>query len=151
MGTKSKKAKAKPKAKAKAKPKAKVNAKAKAKPSPKAKVVTKPTKMSAKLSSTILPLADRLLIRVEGVAEKTAGGIIIPGTVEDRPNRGEVIAKGGGRRNKKGLIKPLDVSVGDRVLFQKYAGSALTLDGQEFLILREEEVLGIVTESLLHR
>ncbi|MGE0526961.1 MAG: co-chaperone GroES [Bdellovibrionales bacterium] len=93
----------------------------------------------------ITPLEDRLIVRMEGVSETTAGGIIIPGTVHERPHRGEVLAIGRGRRNKKGQVRPLDVNVGDHVLFPEFAGTKLALEGEEVLILREEEVLGIVT------
>ncbi len=94
--------------------------------------------------STLTPLDDRLLVAVDGPAEKTAGGIIIPGTVAERPEQGTIVASGRGRRNKKGQVRPLDVGVGDKVLFAKYAGTKVELEGTELLILREEEVLGIV-------
>lgn len=105
-------------------------------------------KTAAKVSSPALakllaPLDDRILVSTEGPSETTAGGIIIPGTVSERPNRGRVLAKGPGKRLKKGQLRPLDVSVGDVVLYPEFAGTQVTLDGQELLILREEEVLGI--------
>lgn len=109
-------------------------------PAPRATV---PAKKVSSLKSLLTPLDDRLLVELEGPAEKTAGGIIIPGTVADRPNRGKVLAKGPGRRNKKGVLRPLDVTVGDMVLFPQFAGQKIEMDGGEFLILREEEVLGI--------
>lgn len=91
----------------------------------------------------MLPLEDRILVQPDGVSEKTAGGIIIPGSVSERPNRGRVLAKGPGKRNKKGALRPLDVAVGDSVLYPPYAGAPVELDGHELLILREEEILGI--------
>lgn len=93
----------------------------------------------------ITPLEDRVIVRVDAAEEKTAGGLYIPTTVAERPNRGEVVAAGRGRRNKQGQIRPLDVIVGDSVLFPQYSGAKITVDDQEFLILREDEVLGIVT------
>lgn len=96
-------------------------------------------------SKSLTPLDDRLLVTVEAPAETTAGGIIIPGTMSERPSRGTVVASGRGRRGKKGNLRPLDVEVGDTVLFGEYAGMKIEIDGQELLILREEEVLGIVT------
>lgn len=93
----------------------------------------------------IAPLADRILVAVEGESETTAGGLYIPATASDRPHRGKVLALGPGRRNKKGQIRPLDVQTGDTVLFEEYSGTNVTIEGVECLILREEEVLGIVT------
>lgn len=132
--------KSQPKIKAKAKPAAKA---ASAKPAARAAVAPKTsTKIDFK---KLLPLEDRLLVHPEGAAEKTAGGLYIPVTVSDRPNQGTVLASGRGKRNKKGQVRPLDVEVGDKVLFAQYAGAALEVDGQEYLILRESEILGIVT------
>jgi chaperonin GroES len=91
------------------------------------------------------PIEDRVLIAVQEASETTAGGIIIPGNVESRPSQGTVLAKGPGRRGKKGQIRPLDVNVGDLVLFPEYAGSKIQIAGDDFLILREDELLGIVT------
>lgn len=91
------------------------------------------------------PIDDRVLIAVEAASETTAGGIIIPGNVDSRPNRGLILAKGPGRKSKKGKIRPLDVNVGDRVLFPEFAGTKIEIGGEDFLILREEELLGIVT------
>lgn len=96
-------------------------------------------------SAAFKPIDDRVLIAVEEAAETTAGGIIIPGNVDSRPNRGLILAKGPGRKSKKGKIRPLDVNVGDRVLFPEFAGTKIEIGGEDFLILREEELLGIVT------
>ncbi len=92
----------------------------------------------------IRPLQDRLVVRRVQEEEKTKGGIIIPDTAKEKPIEGEVIAVGKGKVNDKGEQRPLDVKVGDRVLFGKYAGTEIKIDGEEHLILREEDVLGIV-------
>jgi chaperonin GroES len=107
------------------------------------KVMKKTSSKPAARPSSFKPLDDRLIVRVEPAAEKTAGGIIIPGTAGERPFRGKVMAKGPGRRSKKGLLRPLDVNVGDMVLFPQYAGQKIEIDAEEFLILREEEILAI--------
>ena len=92
----------------------------------------------------IRPLQDRLLLRpVEGEA-KTAGGIIIPDTAKEKPQEGEVVAAGKGKVNDGGKLVPLDVKRGDRVLYGKYSGSEVTVDGETFVIIREEDVLAIV-------
>jgi chaperonin GroES len=90
------------------------------------------------------PLADRVLIRRVDKEEKTAGGIIIPDTAKEKPQEGEVVAVGTGKRLEDGKLVPLDVKVGDRILFGKYSGSDIKIDGEEHLILREDEVLGVV-------
>jgi chaperonin GroES len=93
----------------------------------------------------ITPLHDRILVRRVEQAETTRGGIVIPDTAKDKPQEGEVMAVGRGKMNEEGKVRPLDVKEGDRILFAKYAGSEIKLDGEEFLILREDEVLGILT------
>ena len=90
------------------------------------------------------PLQDRVLVRRIEQEEKTLGGIIIPDTAKEKPMEGEVIAAGPGARGDDGKLNPLDVKVGDRVLFGKWSGTEIKIDGEEFLIMREEEVLGIV-------
>jgi len=90
------------------------------------------------------PLHDRILIRRIEEKEAVKGGIIIPDTAKEKPQEGEVIAVGNGKKNEDGNIIPLDVKAGDRILFGKYSGAEIKMDGQEFLILREEEVLGII-------
>jgi chaperonin GroES len=90
------------------------------------------------------PLDDRVLVLPEGKSDRTAGGLFIPETVQDRPLRGKVVAVGHGRRGKKGDIKPLDVKLGDEVLYGPYTGVNLELRGQDVLILREEEILAVV-------
>jgi chaperonin GroES len=90
------------------------------------------------------PLHDRVLMRpIEG-EDKTAGGIIIPDTVKEKPMEGEVIAAGPGARNEKGEIVPLDVKAGDRVLFGKWSGTEVKIDGQDLLIVKESDILGII-------
>jgi chaperonin GroES len=92
----------------------------------------------------IRPLHDRLVVqRIEEEA-KTRGGIIIPDTAKEKPQRGRVIAAGPGRTNEDGELVPLDVRVGDRVLFGKYSGSEITIEGEEHLIIREEDVLAVL-------
>ncbi len=92
----------------------------------------------------IRPLQDRLVVRRVQEEEKSKGGIIIPDAAKEKPIEGEVIAVGKGKVNEKGQQRPLDVKVGDRVLFGKYAGTEIKIDGEERLILREEDVLGVV-------
>jgi chaperonin GroES len=90
------------------------------------------------------PLQDRILIKRIEEKEAVKGGIIIPDTAKEKPQEGEVIAVGNGKKTEDGNIIPLDVKAGDRILFGKYSGAEIKMDGQEFLILREEEVLGII-------
>jgi chaperonin GroES len=92
----------------------------------------------------IRPLQDRLVIRRVEEQEKTKGGLIIPDSAKERPLEGEVIAVGAGKKLEDGKIVPLDVKKGDRVLFGKYSGNEIKLDGVEHLILREDEVLGVI-------
>jgi chaperonin GroES len=95
----------------------------------------------------LTPLHDRILVRRVEEAETTRGGIIIPDTAKDKPQEGEVIAVGKGKINDEGKVRPLDVKEGDRILFGKYSGNEIKLDGEELIIMREEEVLGILTGS----
>ena len=96
--------------------------------------------MAAKLT----PLHDRILVRRVEESETTRGGIIIPDSAKDKPQEGEVIAVGKGKSNDEGKVFPLAVKAGDRILFGKYSGTEIKIDGEEFLIMREEEVLGIL-------
>ncbi len=96
------------------------------------------------MSHKLTPLHDRILIRRVEEAESVRGGIIIPDTAKEKPQEGEVIAVGKGKSNEEGKVFPLDVKAGDRILFGKYAGTEIKLDGEEFIIMREEEVLGIL-------
>jgi len=93
----------------------------------------------------LTPLHDRILVRRLDEAETVRGGIIIPDTAKEKPQEGEVIAVGAGKKNDKGERQPVDVKEGDRILFGKYAGNEIKIDGEEFLIIREEEVLGILS------
>ena len=90
------------------------------------------------------PLHDRVLVRRVEEAETTRGGIIIPDSAKDKPQEGEIIAAGKGKVNEDGKVRPLDVKEGDRVLFGKYSGTEIVIDGEELIIMREEEVLGIL-------
>src|SRR5271170_3982772 len=93
------------------------------------------------------PLHDRVLIRrVEG-EEKTAGGIIIPDTAKEKPMEGEVVATGPGARGDDGKLHPLDVKVGDRVLFGKWSGTEIKLDGEELIIMKESDIMGVLDKS----
>jgi chaperonin GroES len=96
--------------------------------------------MTAKLT----PLHDRIVVRRIEESETTRGGIIIPDSAKDKPQEGEVIAVGKGKSNDEGKVFPLDVKAGNRILFGKYSGTEIKIDGEEFLIMREEEVLGIL-------
>src|SRR5215468_3046413 len=99
--------------------------------------------MSAKLT----PLHDRILVRRIEEQETIRGGIIIPDSAKEKPQEGEVIAVGKGKSNDEGKVFPLDVKAGDRILFGKYAGTEIKLDGEEYIIMREEEVLGILAHA----
>jgi chaperonin GroES len=99
---------------------------------------------SASVATSFTPLHDRILVRRVEEAETVRGGIIIPDTAKEQPQEGEVISVGKGKSNDEGKVFPLDVKSGDRILFGKYAGTEIKIDGEEFLIMREEEVLGIL-------
>lgn len=90
------------------------------------------------------PLHDRIVVRRVDSEEKTAGGIIIPDTAQEKPSEGEVLAVGSGARDESGKLVPLDVSKGDRVLFGKWSGTEVKLDGQDLLIMKESDVMGII-------
>jgi chaperonin GroES len=90
------------------------------------------------------PLHDRILVRRVEADEKTAGGIIIPDTAKEKPQEGEVIAAGPGARDDKGQLQPLDVKVGDRILFGKWSGTEIRLDGEDLLIMKEADVMGVI-------
>ena len=95
----------------------------------------------------IRPLYDRLIVRRVAEEEKTKGGIIIPDTAKDKPTEGVVVAAGKGRLLEDGKVIPMDVKQGDRILFSKYAGNEVKIDGVEYLIMREEDVLGIIEKK----
>ena len=90
------------------------------------------------------PLDDRIVVRPGESEETTASGLVIPDTAKEKPQQGEVIAVGKGKSNDEGKVFPLDVKAGDTILFGKYSGTEIKLDAEDFLIMREEEVLGIV-------
>ncbi len=90
------------------------------------------------------PLHDRVVIRRLNAEEKTSGGIIIPDTAQEKPTEGEVVAVGPGARNEQGQIVPLEVKAGDRILFGKWSGTEVKLDGEELLIMKESDIMGIV-------
>jgi chaperonin GroES len=93
---------------------------------------------------SIRPLHDRVLVRREEEETKTAGGIVLPGSAAEKPSRGEVIAAGKGKITDNGDVRPLDVKVGDKVIFGQYAGNTVKIDGEEFLIMSESEILAVV-------
>jgi chaperonin GroES len=93
------------------------------------------------------PLHDRVLVRRVEQAEKTAGGIIIPDTAKEKPAEGEIVAVGAGVRGEDGKIVALDVKAGDRILFGKWSGTEIKLDGEDLIIMKESDVLGIVEKS----
>ena len=90
------------------------------------------------------PLHDRVLIKVLESEEKTAGGIIIPDTAKEKPSEGEIVAVGPGALNSDGKRNPIDVKVGDKVLFSKYSGDEVKIDGQDLIIIKEEDVIGVL-------
>jgi chaperonin GroES len=93
------------------------------------------------------PLHDRLVIRRVTAEEKSTGGIIIPDTAQEKPMQGEVIAVGPGARNEQGQIVALDVKAGDRILFGKWSGTEVKLDGEELLIMKESDIMGIIEDQ----
>ena len=100
------------------------------------------------MATNIKPLHDRVILRrIEDNVNQTAGGLFIPDTAKEKPQEGEVIAAGDGKYKEDGTRQPLDVKAGDRVLFGKYSGSEIKLDNEEYLILREDEILGIISRA----
>ena len=100
------------------------------------------------MATNIKPLHDRVIIRrIEDSTDKTAGGLFIPDTAKEKPQEGEVIAVGEGKYKEDGTRQTLDVKAGDRVLFGKYSGSEIKLDGEELIIMREDEILGIINRA----
>jgi chaperonin GroES len=97
------------------------------------------------------PLQDRVLIRRIEEEEKTAGGIIIPDTAKEKPMEGEVIAAGPGTRDDDGKLRPLDIKVGDRVLFGKWSGTEIKIDGEDFVVAKESDIMGVVQEAASHK
>ncbi len=100
------------------------------------------------MATTIKPLHDRVILRrLDENSDKTAGGLYIPETAKEKPQEGEVIAAGEGKYKEDGSRQTLDVKEGDRVLFGKYSGSEIKIDGEELLIMREDEILGIISRA----
>ena len=98
----------------------------------------------AKADIGVRPLHDRILVRRMAEDTKTAGGIIIPDSAKEKPSKGEVMAAGKGRITEDGKILPLEVKIGDHVLFGKWSGSEIKLNGEEYLMMKEEDILGII-------
>ena len=96
---------------------------------------------------TFRPLHDRVVVKRIEEEAKTAGGIIIPDTAKEKPQQGEVVAVGPGARDEAGKVNPLDVKVGDRVLFGKWSGSEVKIDGEDLLIMKESDILGVLEAS----
>ena len=90
------------------------------------------------------PLQDRILVKRIEEEEKTAGGIFIPDTAKEKPQRGEIVAVGNGKKTEDGKVIPIDLKVGDKVLFGKYAGTDIKVEGQDYLIMREDDILGVI-------
>jgi chaperonin GroES len=97
------------------------------------------------------PLHDRVVVRRVEAEEKTAGGIIIPDTAKEKPMEGEVVAVGPGARGEDGKIQPLDVKSGDRVLFGKWSGTEVKLDGEDLIIMKESDIMGIIEQTAARR
>jgi chaperonin GroES len=97
------------------------------------------------------PLHDRVLIRRVEAEEKTSGGIIIPDTAKEKPMEGEVVAVGPGARGEDGKIQPLDVKAGDRVLFGKWSGTEVKLDGEDLIIMKESDIMGVIEQTAARR
>ncbi|MER3447972.1 MAG: co-chaperone GroES [Candidatus Dadabacteria bacterium] len=95
----------------------------------------------------VRPLYDRVLVKRLNTEEKTKGGIIIPDTAKEKPQEGKIVSMGKGKLLEDGSIRPLDIKVGDRVLFGKYGGTEINIEGDEYLILREEEILAIIEDK----
>jgi chaperonin GroES len=92
----------------------------------------------------VRPLNDRVLVKRLAEEEKTAGGLFIPDSAKEKPTRGKIVAVGSGRSNDEGVRKPLDVKAGDTILFGKYAGTEIKLDGEELIIMREDDILAVI-------
>ena len=95
----------------------------------------------------LTPLHDRVLVKREEQDAKSAGGIIIPDTVQEKPMEGKVIAVGSGARSEDGKVTPLDVKAGDKILFGKWSGTEVTIDGDELIIMKESDIMGIITKK----
>lgn len=96
---------------------------------------------------TFRPLHDRVLLRRVAAEEKTAGGIILPDAAQEKPMEAEVVSTGSGLRDETGKLVPLDVKPGDRVLFSKWSGTEVTIDGEELLVVKESDIMGVISSS----
>src|SRR5689334_14200057 len=101
--------------------------------------------------TTFRPLHDRVVVRRIEAEEKTKGGIIIPDTAKEKPSEGEIIAVGPGGRDETGKLTPLDVKAGDRVLFGKWSGTEVKIDGTEYLIMKESDIMGVLVEEAVRK
>ena len=99
------------------------------------------------MSINVKPLADRVIVEPAAAEETTAGGIIIPDTAKEKPMQGEIVAAGPGKRNDSGDLSPLDVKPGDTVIFGKWSGTEVTIDGQDLLIMNESDIMGVLTKG----
>jgi chaperonin GroES len=122
-----------------------VKAPARARPNPrKSFKIQKLSQIRKEQQVKIRPLQDRIIVKRIEEEEKSKGGIIIPDTAKEKPQEGKVVAVGKGKANEDGKITPLDVKVNDRILFGKYSGTEINIDGDEHLIMREDDVLGVI-------
>jgi chaperonin GroES len=112
---------------------------------------TKTTELVRRTAMKFRPLHDRVVVKRIDAEEKTAGGIIIPDTVKEKPQQGEVIAVGPGGRDEAGKLIPIDVEAGDRVLFGKWSGTEVKIDGDEYLIMKESDIMGVLVEAKAHK
>ena len=97
------------------------------------------------MATNIKPLHDRVIVRrIDDASDKTAGGLYIPGTAKEKPQEGEVISVGGGAKSEEGKVTPLDVKAGDKILFGKWSGTEVKIDGEDLIIMKESDILGIV-------
>jgi len=94
----------------------------------------------------IRPLHDRVVVKRVEEERKSAGGIVIPDSAAEKPDQGEVIAVGAGKRTDDGKLQPMDVKVGDRILFGKYSGTTVKIEGDEYLVMREDDIMGVITK-----
>lgn len=92
----------------------------------------------------IRPLQDRVIVKRLEEEQKTAGGIIIPDTAKEKPQKGEIVAAGPGKKTEDGKVMPLDIKAGDKVLFSKYAGTEIKVEGEELLMMREDDIMGVI-------
>ena len=102
-------------------------------------------------TSSFRPLHDRVVVRRVESEEKTKGGIIIPDTAKEKPQEGEIIAVGPGARDENGQLQPLDVKAGDRVLFGKWSGTEVRIDGEDLLIMKESDIMGVVEQTVARK